>query len=220
MLHCRMACVLVGMAWAGSRALAVVATVQVEAIKQGVGVINELEPGQTATILVTVTWDDPMAQFAGLRGDTIVGGALGEITNVDSALREPGSTQPFIRLGHIWAGSLIDTDIAIIPIWFTGSIWPWTLSYDGMPFVHFEWTAPAVSVPTEVHFDFSTYAIAPNARFYPNLSNQLQPVEAETTFIGTTITVLPAPSGAAAVLAWGVVWSARRRRLAPMGAFR
>ncbi|MEZ6233861.1 MAG: hypothetical protein R3B68_06690 [Phycisphaerales bacterium] len=179
---------------ASSNAFGIVATVSVVAVEPGVGIIHELEPGETATMIVIVRWDDPSAQFAGMRGDTIASGPMGDITNVGSALRDPGATQPFVRLGEPWAGSLVGTDIAIIPQTFTATPWPWTLSNEEMQFVHFDWTAPAVSSPTEVRFDFRAHPLAPSPRFFPNLGFVVNWVEADTTYVGTTLTILPAPA--------------------------
>jgi len=107
-------------------------------------------------------------------------------------------------------GSVVGTYFAIVPSYFTASPNPSTFLNTGVDLLRFKWTAPTPSMPTAVSFDFVRDPIRPNARFYPFLNSPAF-IEAETTWIGASVLVLPAPASLG-VLAVAAAVAARRRR--------
>lgn len=166
--------------------------------------------GESINFTVLVSWEPAASfQFAGLRGDTRATPDLGVASNLQSTFFTPG---PFQKLGTPTNGSIIDTDIAVFPAGMVGSVHPGTTNHTGMQLITFTWTAPDVSSPVVVGFDFVPYAIAPNARFYTGLTIS-DWVEADTFYLGTSILVvpIPAPSSAALLLILPLVAPRRRR---------
>lgn len=170
-----------------------------------------VSPGESIRVGVILKWQGTGAlQFAGLRGDTVFTNDLGASANIISPYGVPSSSPPWVRLGDFRGGSIINSDIVNLPGYFTAGPLAASFAYQGMPFILFDWEAPSVSEPTQVNIDFRPYAIAPNARFYPS---QISPawVEADTTYSGTSVLVLPAPSALVAFLLAGGLAIRRRR---------
>lgn len=172
-----------------------------------------VDPGETVPIMIRVTWNRPGYQFAGLRGDTLFTNDEGSSEVPWSYYWNPIGQPAHVVLGTPRGGSIINTDIAVIPSFFTASPQFPSLAYLAMPLIVFDWTAPIVSTPTVVQIDFVPYAIAPNARFYPTSAWPAW-VEAETFYHGTSILVMPGPSAFALLVAGGVVAARRRRMIA------
>lgn len=169
-----------------------------------------VDPGETVPIMIRVTWNRPGYQFAGLRGDTLFTDDQGSSEVPWSYYWNPIGQPAYVVLGTPRGGSIINTDIAVIPGFFTASPQFPSLAYLAMPLIVFDWTAPLVSTPTVVDIRFSAPPIAPSARFYPSSGSPAW-VEAETFYHGTSIMVMPGPSGLALLVAGGVVASRRRR---------
>ncbi|MCA9288994.1 MAG: hypothetical protein KDA05_10445 [Phycisphaerales bacterium] len=173
------------------------------------GHTNTVVPGEPVSIEVWLTWT-PGNQFAGLRGDTRATADLGAISDLRSPYVHPVFPAAYTRIGDPQGGSVVDTDIAVVPSYFTAAPLPISLLWNHMTLIEYTWTAPAVTTPIEVAFGFEAYAIAPNARFYNSPASPGW-VEGNTTYIGTSLTVLPAPSALGAfLLAAGL--AVRRRR--------
>lgn len=198
-------------------ALALAAPVASATVISAVRVVHDdfngvVVAGESVTFRVLVSWDGAGdVQFAGLRGDTRATPDLGSVSNVQSAFFLAGP--PLNTLGTATAGSVINTDIAVVPAALSGGVaQPGTMNSTGMELISWTWTAPSLVSPQVVNFDFTTYAIAPNARFYVG-AGTTNFVEAQTFFLDTSILVLPVPAPASAgLLAMGLVAAGRRRR--------
>jgi hypothetical protein len=170
-----------------------------------------IAPGQQLAIRVVVSWEpNPSLQFAGLRGDLLVVGALGSASNVGSDFAF-GSGPPLVVLGQPAGGSVVGTDIATIPGFFTASPSPPSIQWWGVNYLTFTWTAPSVSEPTLLGFEFVADPIAPNVRLYPSSASPAF-VEASTTYTGMSIVVLPSPGAAGIGLVVGALATTRLRR--------
>lgn len=169
------------------------------------GIIN---PGQLVHVTVRLNWTFGY-QFAGMRGDTILTNDSGHATNLHSVYSR--TFGPIAFWGTPRGGSIIGTDIAVVGSFFTASPHPESIKWSGMTYIDFDWTAPSPNNPTIANVDFVSDPVAPNARFYPS---GLSPawVEAEMTYFGTTLTVLPAPAGSTALLLAAGAMATRRRR--------
>ncbi|MCA9287035.1 MAG: hypothetical protein KDA05_00535 [Phycisphaerales bacterium] len=166
-------------------------------------------PGETIRITANIAWEGA-AQWAGLKGEFLAVGDAGAASNVGSPIH-PSVT---VTLGFPDGGSVKGFDVASTPAYFTGGIvppLPWSLSATGSnEFLWYDWTAPSVSSPTTISFDFVAHPIAPNVRLYPTSASPAF-IEAPTTYIGTSILVVPAPAGLA-LLGVGAIGARRRAR--------
>lgn len=94
-----------------------------------------------------------------------------------------------------------------------GNVWilighfamPWSQT-SGFEVLRFDWTPPTTPGVVEFNFIPDPSMPAPNFLGPSFLASPLP-----TTFVGTSLTVIPAP-GAGVALAAGAVWASRRRR--------
>lgn len=158
-----------------------------------------VQPGQPVAIDVIVTFD--ALQLANIQGDLRVTGDAGTPSNFRFNL----GAGPLIHTGSFVGGSRTGIDIASGPPLFFGVTVGWnnpsyplsyTLTFDQPGTYDIAWQAP----PT-----------APNVRVYASFATASF-VEAQTTYLGATITVLPAPASLAAVALAAFASSTRRRR--------
>jgi len=162
-------------------------------------------PGQTIRLRTVVSWQNA-SQFAGFKGDALATPGIGTASNVGSAYMA-GILYVY---GQAIGSDVIGHDIAQIPAFFMGTVFGPSTMNTGFDYLTYNWTAPVVASPTVVEFDFVTPWFAPGVRLYPSTSSTAW-VNAPTTFIGTSILVLPGP-GSGAVLAAAGVLAWRRRR--------
>ena len=173
-----------------------------------------VQSGETIGIRVVVRWEGAL-QFAGLKGDALATDSLGQSQNVGSAFGAPAP--PLHVYGAPRDGDVIGHDIATVPAFFLGSPVPVTTLNTGADFMTYNWIAPVVTSPTLVAFEFVADPTAPNVRLYPNTSTPAF-VEAQTTYIGTSILVIPAPAGLGAfAIPLGCAVLPRRRRATRLG---
>ncbi|MEZ6234077.1 MAG: hypothetical protein R3B68_07800 [Phycisphaerales bacterium] len=179
------------------------ATVRVSHDHAGATVV----PGESLRIVATVSWQGAL-QWAGLKGDLLASGDLGQAANVGSEVM-PGI---FVTLGAPAGGSVKGFDVASAPVSYFGPGFPPVpfANATGVEFLWFDWTAPPVTEPTEITFNFAADPIAPNVRLYPNPVLSPAFIEAPTTYIGTSILVIPAPVGLP-ILALAALAPRRRR---------
>lgn len=163
-----------------------------------------IEPGQSINIRVAATWQ-PQVQFAGARFDVIAGGDVGQVSNLASQLY--GFNQ-LSQLGQIRGGSVIGRDLVVVPNYFTSSPTPGSFSNSGVDLLRYTWTAPSPTAPTPVSFTLVPDPLVPDVRFYPLLNSPAW-VFGQTTWLGTSVVVLPGPGG---LVIAGIAWAGAGRR--------
>ena len=178
---------------------------QVQVVHDNVG--GSLLPGESLRVLASISWEGA-PQWGGLKGDLVASDDLGAAANVGSEIT-PGI---LTTLGVPIGGSVKGFDVAFVPAVFLGGNLPPIPSghASGVDFLWFDWTAPSVNQPTIVAFEFAADPLAPNVRLYPS---SLSPafIEAPTTYLGTSILVVPAPAGLA-LLGLAAMGAGRRTR--------
>lgn len=141
-----------------------------------------VQPGESVTIR-TQLWQNQWS-FAGAQGGTIVENHSGHASNFSTTL----PSLPTMLLGSFQGGSRVNADLALTPPGFLGSptwptgvttfpFWQYTLTLDEPGTYDIKWVAP----PN-----------APNIRLYQTIAS-FTFIEAQSTYIGATITVVPAP---------------------------
>lgn len=162
-----------------------------------------VEPGQAVRIGVMVDWAGGI-QLAGLAG------SLGPTPDVGVAsVPTTPLGGPLVNVGAPLGGGIVGYDVASIPPSFTAgpSIIPgW--AFPPIPVLEYTWTAPAT--PGVVEFDFVASPLAPNVRLYTSLVSPAF-TEAQTTYVGTSLTVVPGV-GSVWMLGAAAAALARRRR--------
>lgn len=149
-----------------------------------------VDPGQVITVRVDLSWL-PVPSLAGLAGDLLPTPSRGSSANITSALPRG----PLVQLGTPIQGGVVGIAIRA----------PSNLSG---PIVAFEWTAP-LNAPGPVTFAFIPSPATPNVRIFPASGSQGF-VEAQTTFISASLTVVPSPA-TVAVLGAGLLLRRRTR---------
>lgn len=164
------------------------------------GIVN---PGQVVHIDAVLSWTSSANQFAGARGGLIASPNVGAGSAIQSAY-VPGA---LVNLGQINGGSLVGLDIAQTPAFFTGGFMvPPSGQYLGFELVSYDWTAPTSGFEGEVLFDFVAHPNKPNIEFFGSGPLWVPPM---TTWIGTSLTVVPTPP---TIGAFGILALARHRR--------
>ena len=179
-----------------------------------------VEAGEVVQISVRLKWTGDLLVHS-IVGDAIASPDLGTASNQAFLPGGPVSLPlTIVNLGVAQAGSVLGIDIQSgyhpgspnMPIGYA----PWVTYYSGgMPigdigFLRYDWTAP--SQPGVVNFDWVGAASKPDPLFYKllPLPPSLTPTAFPTTYTGTSLTVIPAPSAALFLL--GATALARRRR--------
>lgn len=168
-------------------------------------------PGETVRITAWHTRSSE-STLAGIGGDLLALGDLGVATNPMSALRPlaSGSTYQF-SLGAPSGGSVrgISFEFLSHPNFVPSVLLPYQ-SWGGVELYSFDWTAPSVSTPTTVNFDW-----VPSTT-YPNVYAIIPPYSGfhwaflPTTYTGASVLVLPAPATLALLLTPALVPPKRR----------
>jgi len=181
-------------------ALAHAQTVTVRTLANG-GHAATISPGEVVSIRVLI--DHPFAAVAGIQGGSIITGNAGVGQNFATTI----PSLPTVNLGSFAGGSRVGADIANTPPGFLGGLPPTPFTEQPMPV----WTYDIAGLTPGVYeINWVSPATAPNVRGYISISS-FSFVEAQTTFTGATITVLPTPA-TAAVLVIPAAAMARRRR--------
>ncbi|MCA9288762.1 MAG: hypothetical protein KDA05_09275 [Phycisphaerales bacterium] len=148
-----------------------------------------VEPGQSVRIYATIEYSGAV-QIAGVAGSLLatpnVGAAGAPYTPLGGIL---------VNVGMASGGGIEGYDVASVPPFFTGGLTlpGWSLSPSLI--LEYQWTAPAT--PGVVEFDFVASPLAPNVRLYAQLQSPAF-TEAQTTYVGASLTVVPSV---------GVLWA-------------
>ncbi|MCA9287008.1 MAG: hypothetical protein KDA05_00400 [Phycisphaerales bacterium] len=195
--------VLALVAVAGLAGVASAQTATMTVTANGSGAIS-VAPGASVAIAATCVWGGAV-QFAGVAGSINVSGNAG----AGSGFTSDFAAGALVNLGAFNGGSRQGMDIAVTPAFFTGgfiappsgnttlNIGSYSLDTTGL--------APGV-----YNVDFAASALAPNVRLFPSLQSPAF-VEAQTTYRGATIEIIPAPASLALVGLGGLVAGRRRR---------
>ena len=165
------------------------------------GAAASINPGESVTIAVNVGWSGGV-QLAGLQGGTKVAGDAGSGSNFAFNL----GSGPLINTGAFTGGSRLGMDVASGPPAFFGVNPLWSAPN---PLNMMSYTL-TISDPGVYQVIWQSPATAPSARLYEN-AGSISFLEAQTTYIGATITVVPAPASLALVGLGGLVAGRRRR---------
>ena len=166
-------------------------------------------PGQTIQISVTVSWTASGSFLEEIRGGVRAIPNLGSASDPRFPYMHYSATPSTI----VNPGTVVGGGVVGLHLQAYGAIWvwssfpePWNHSH-GFEVLRFDWTAPLT--PASVSFEFAPDPAAPNPTFLGPIT--VTPFTVPTTFLGTSLTVIPAPP-VAAVAGLGLALSARRRR--------
>lgn len=165
-------------------------------------------PGQTIHVTLRISWLPAGTQLAGfvgeLRTEPVGLGGQGTIANRSSTWSQPSA---LIHLGSTSGDDIVGIDVASIPAFFTPMVLPPWGTHTGFNAFEHDWTAPAT--PGLYAMSFVPAPLRPNVLIYPS---SISPnfAEAATTYVGTSITVTPAPATLALLAA--VPFAIRRCR--------
>lgn len=162
-----------------------------------------VSPAETITLTLTLSWTGAW-QAARVAGDAVSTPDIG--TAFGNGSTGSVSIGPLVTFGTPVAGSVRGVDMGSGPNFF-GILSPWEVSPLSM--MRYSWTAPAT--PGLVEFDFTPHPDVPDALFYIQpLSTIRSPLP--TTYLGTSITVIPAPASVITSALAGLAMGTGRRR--------
>ena len=164
-------------------------------------------PGETVRVTVLASFSGAL-MLAGLSGDAINSGVEGEASSLSSWYPRGA----LVNWGTPIGGSVYGLEIATTPPVFGGCgiIWPHCGWNTDVHMLEFDWQAPDVAAPSHANFDFVVSPTLPGLLVYASMNSPTWTV-LPTTYIGTSLTVLPAPGSASLLAALGL-FAARRRR--------
>jgi hypothetical protein len=176
-------------------------------LDQTATVVTTVDGGAAATIQqggsvrISVRVGHSGFNIARMVGGSIITGHAGVGSNFHSSLPD----EPTIVLGAFSGGSRIGGDIMFLPAVGTSPAWPnplpiWEYDVSGL--------APGVYA-----VGWQADPAFPNVRIYQSWSS-FTFLEAQTTYVGATITVVPAGTPTAGIVGAFGLLAARRRRMA------
>jgi len=164
-----------------------------------------VQPGQPVAIAVRISHN--AFHFAGIAGGTKVTDNAGLASNFSTTI----PALPTVNFGAFVGGSRVGAEIVAMPPGFIGAVTP-PFMFNPMPV----WTySLRLDDPGVYTINWVPTAQMPNVRLYQAISS-FTSVEAQTTYTGATITVLPAPASLT-LLALSPITTRRRRRVAIRG---
>jgi hypothetical protein len=164
-----------------------------------------VNPGDSVTINAELSWTGAV-QFAGVKGAIRVDGNAGAGSNFTSDF--PAGLQ--VLYGAFNGGSREGLDFAVTPALFTGGqIIPPSGNSAGVTIGNYTLDTTGMAAGT-YNVGWAGDTAAPNVRLYLTTTSPGF-VEAQSTFVGATITVVPAPASLALVGLGGLVAGRRRR---------
>lgn len=158
-----------------------------------------IEPGGTVSVSVRIA--HTMIAVAGIQGGTVIDGNAGVGSNFATTI----PNLPTVNLGSFVGGSRTGADIAFTPLGF-GHITPPSGS-NPMPVWTYDVT---LNEPGVYDIVWVPTVASPNVRLYASVA-AFSWVEAQTTYVGARITVVPGSGTLPVVCAIGVL-SRRGRR--------
>lgn len=161
-----------------------------------------VQPGESVRITASVTWSGAY-QLARVAGDALAQPDVG-IAGAGSGNVGAG---PLVHFGTPVGGSVHGVDVGSGP---PAGFFLYPLFYEQpVPFLMYDWTAPGS--PGVVRFDWRPSSTMPEVQVYLSITS-VASTPVPTTYLGTSITVIPAPASAAALFLAGAIVSRRRRR--------
>lgn len=154
-------------------------------------------PGQTVSITATLAWT-ANAGLGRIGGDIRATDDRGIAANPQLPYVFNPLPAAVIQPGTLSDGSVVDVFIQSgdsSPFFGQGPVYPWGLQA-GLVLTTFEWTAPTSLGPIE--FSWVPDPAMPQTYMHPNPS--VGPVAFQTTYLGTSLTVVPTPASALALL--------------------
>lgn len=161
-----------------------------------------VQPGETIRINVILTWTGVFALHH-IAGEAVATPDVG----MAASPYAPNGPSPFVNPGSPDLGSIRGVDIMSGPPGFLGGPSPYFAS--PLYFLRYDWTAPTQA--GEVEFTWISRPDLPNALFYQQYAS-IEPIVVPTTYLGTSITVVPTPAPAAVLILSAGALSSRRRR--------
>jgi len=167
-------------------------------------------PGETVKVTATFAWIITSG-FGWIQGDVRATGDLGTAANPTFPYGYLPLPTTVVQPGTPSGGSILDIDIRSgdVSPWFLGTPPrpPWGLQ-TGLILTQFDWTAPVT--PGVVRFDWvpdPTQPLPIVLRYFTGSSLAIP-----TTYVGTSLTVVPAPASALSLALGLTALSVRRRR--------
>ena len=168
-------------------------------------------PGETVRI---TTWHTRSGSsiLAGIGGDIVASGDLGQAANFGSYLQPPSSHPTYpSSWGTPAGGSVLGIQFEFVshPM-FVFVVQPIYGQSSGVEILSYDWTAPSVAQSTTVDFDWVPSAAFPDVYAIVPPYNGLHWAYLPTTYTGTSLIVLPTPA-TLGVVGLGVLVPRRRR---------
>ncbi len=160
-----------------------------------------ISPGGSVHVEVKIAHNGAMV--AGIFGGSVITDNAGTPSGFFTTIPTIAAI-PLASLGYFVGGSRVGADINNPPPGFPTLLYPFYTN--PMPVWEYDL---ALSDPGVYSIIWVSPAATPNIRLYPSLVS-VSVVEAQTTYVGATITVTPTPSATAIIAICGVV--ARRGR--------
>ena len=161
-------------------------------------------PGASVDIAASLTWGGAV-QFAGVAGSIVVDGNAG----AGSGFTSDFNAGALVNLGAFNGGSREGMDIAVTPAFFTGGVIVAPSGNTTLNIGSYSLDTTGLA-PGIYNVGFQATALAPNVRLFPSTSSPGF-VEAQTTYVGASIEIVPAPASLALVGLGGLVVGRRRR---------
>lgn len=157
-----------------------------------------VEPGTPVRIAVRIAHDQ--FSVAGVYGGTIVTDNAGIASNFSTTI----PSLPTVNFGSFVGGSRVGASIEFVPLW-TGPTPP--SGTNPMPVWDYDLT---LANPGTYQVNWVSPSATPYVRLYSSVG-AFNFTEAQTTYIGATITVLPAPTSLAPLALTATIAPRRRR---------
>lgn len=168
-------------------------------------------PGQTVQLSATISWANAVL-FWRSDGELIATPNIGFASNPRFGHpMSPGVPPTIIQPGTPAGGSVVDVLIqsGVAPLMPWAPLTVWAVS-SGVTLLVMDWTAPQDL--GLVSFGWTPSAIQPHTLLFETWGS-VDPVAVPTTYIGTSLTVVPAPASCFVLILGEVVtpWTKRRR---------